>query len=100
MGEVIQFPGNREKKNNQGETLNMGKFTILLETLTSLFETQPSLRKNIAFREDYLKDTTDRELVRIVNHSTEADWTQRPAYYAAIIKRFNDAVDRYDSGQE
>ena len=100
MGEVIQFPGNGEKNNNQDSILNLAKFTMLLETLTSLFTNNPGLKKNLTSRVEYLEDTTDKELVSIFNRSTESDWVQRPAYYAAIAERLKEMVTGNDPEQE
>lgn len=84
MGEIIDFPGSGEEKKEE-VILNKAKVTLLLGALTSLFRDNPNLKNNIPSRMEYLKNSSDNDLIRIINLSNENEWSQRPAYFAAII---------------
>jgi hypothetical protein len=86
MGEVINL-FDTKGEDEPGTELDFAKTRRLLETLTSIFKTQPNLRNNIPSRLEYLAKTSDDELVRALNLSEENDWKQRPAYYGAIVDR-------------
>lgn len=83
--EIINFPGSQPERN---ESLNYNILTEMLVFLTKQSYNHPETTHidNVNVRQDLLSNTTsNKDLISMVNNSTEEDWRHKPALYRAII---------------